>query len=128
VNEAMRLYPPAYLIGREAVVESMVGGYRVPRGMTVLMSQWVLHHDPRYFLEPDRFRPERWSEPAIHDLPKFAYFPFGGGPRLCIGNTFAQMELVLVLATIAQRYHFRLQPGHAVTPLPTFTLRPQPGI
>jgi cytochrome P450 len=88
----------------------------------------VLHHAPRYFAEPHRFRPERWREPAIHELPKFAYFPFGGGPRLCIGITFAQLELVLVLATIAQRHHFRLQPGHAVTPLPTFTLRPQPGI
>ncbi len=125
--ESMRLYPPAYTIGREALVDCDIGGYLVPRGTTVLMSQWVLHHDPRYFPEPQRFRPERWETETAR-LPKFAYFPFGGGPRLCIGNTFAMLELVLVLATIAQRYHFRLQPGHAVTPLATFTLRPTPGI
>jgi cytochrome P450 len=126
--EAMRLYPPAYVIGREALDDCDIGGYRIPRGTTVLMSQWVVQRDPRYFGDAERFRPERWGEDAIKALPKFAYFPFGGGPRLCIGNTFAMMELVLVLAVIAQRFQFRLQPGAVVTPQPTFTLRPVPGV
>jgi len=126
--EAMRLYPPAYVIGREAIVDCEIGGYRVRRGTTLLMSQWVVQRDARFFAEPERFRPERWGEDAIKSLPKFAYFPFGGGPRLCIGNTFAMMELVLVLAAIAQRFHFRLQAGAKVATLPTFTLRPKPGI
>jgi cytochrome P450 len=126
--ETMRLYPPAYVIGREALVDCAIAGYRIPRGTTVLMSQWVVQRDPQYFADPDQFRPERWGEDAIRSLPKFAYFPFGGGPRLCIGNTFAMMELVLVLAVLAQRFHFQLQPGAIVTPQPTFTLRPLPGI
>jgi cytochrome P450 len=126
--EAMRLYPPAYVIGREALTDCNVGGYQVPRGTTVMMSQWVVHRDPQLYAEAERFRPERWAEDATRTMPRFAYFPFGGGPRLCIGNTFAMMELVLVLAAIAQRFRFRLQSGHDVTPMPTFTLRPRPGI
>ncbi len=126
--EAMRLYPAAYVIGREAVTDCAIGGYHVPRGTTLLMSQWVVQRDPQFYAEPERFRPERWGEDAIKALPKFAYFPFGGGPRLCIGNTFAMMELVLVLAAITQRFRFRLQPGVQVTPRPAFTLRPMPGI
>jgi cytochrome P450 len=126
--EAMRLYPPAYLIGREAIRDCVIGGYRVRRGTTLLMSQWVVQRDPRFFTEPERFRPERWGEESIKALPHFAYFPFGGGPRLCIGNTFAMMEMTLVLAAIAQRFHFRLQPGARVEAVPTFTLRPAPGI
>jgi cytochrome P450 len=128
VLESMRLYPPAYVIGREATADCVIGGYPVPRGITVLMSQWVVQRDGQYFPDPERFRPERWGEEAIKVLPKFAYFPFGGGPRLCIGNTFAMQELVLVLAAIAQRFQFRLQAGTQVTPLPTFTLRPVPGV
>jgi cytochrome P450 len=126
--EAMRLYPPAYVIGREAIADCVIGGYGVPRGTTVLMPQWVVQRDPRFFDEPERFRPERWGEERIKSRPKFAYFPFGGGPRVCIGQQFAMMELVLILATIAQKFRFRLQPGAKVTPQPTFTLRPVPGI
>jgi len=126
--EAMRLYPPAYTIGREAIADCEVGGFHVPRGMTVLMSQWVVQRDPRFFKNPGEFRPERWSDGGIADLPKYAYFPFGGGPRLCIGNLFAMMELVLVLATIAQQFRFTQRPGHQVVPWPTFTLRPQGGV
>jgi cytochrome P450 len=126
--EAMRLYPPAYVIGREATADCAIGGYFVPRKMTILMPQWCVQRDPRFFEAPDSFRPERWGEAKIQSLPKFAYFPFGGGPRLCIGNTFAMMEMVLVLATIARKFHFRMQPGATVTPLPTFTLRPVPGV
>ena len=126
--EAMRLYPPAYVIGREALSDCGIGGYRVRRGTTVFLSQWVIQRDPRFFAEPERFRPERWGEESIKTLPKFAYFPFGGGPRLCIGNTFAMIELVLVLAAIAQRFHFRMPPGAVVAAVPEFTLRPSPGI
>jgi cytochrome P450 len=128
VQESMRLYPPAYVVGREALADCAIGGYHVPRGTTLLMSQWVMQRDARYYADPMAFRPERWGEEAIKSLPKFAYFPFGGGPRLCIGNTFAMMEMVLVLAAIAQRFRFRLQPGAHVLPVPTFTLRPAGGI
>jgi cytochrome P450 len=126
--ESMRLYPPAYLVGREAIVDCEIGGYTVPRGTTMMMPQWVVQRDPRFFDEPDAFRPERWGQERIKSLPKFAYFPFGGGPRVCIGQQFAMMELVLILATIAQKYRFRMQPGATVTPLAFFTLRPATGI
>jgi cytochrome P450 len=126
--ESMRLYPPAYLIGREAIADCVIGGYEVTRGMTILMPNWVVQRDPRFFDEPDAFRPKRWGEERIKSLPKFAYYPFGGGPRICIGNQFAMMEMVLLLATIAQQFCFRMPPGATVTPLPTFTLRPTPGV
>jgi cytochrome P450 len=126
VMETMRLYPPAYVIGREALSDFTIGGYLVPAGHTVMMSQWVVHRDPRWWDRADEFRPDRWMDTTR--LPKFAYFPFGGGPRLCIGNTFAMMETVLMLAAIAQRYRFTLLPGHVVEPWPTFTLRPRNGI
>lgn len=125
--ESMRLYPPAYVFGREAIVDTTLGGYPLPRGTTVLMSQWVVQRDPRFFPEPDRFLPERWANDP-KDRPRFSYFPFGGGPRTCIGNTFAMMEMALILATIAQRFEFTLAPGAVVTPSPTFTLRPSPGV
>jgi cytochrome P450 len=128
ILEAMRLYPPAYVVGREALADCTIGGYHVPRQTTLLMPQWAVQRDPRFYAEPDEFRPERWTDEFHKKLPKFAYFPFGGGPRLCIGNTFAMMEMALVLATIGQRYRFALQPGIEVTPYPTFTLRPSPGI
>ena len=128
VLESMRLYSPAYLIGREALQDCELAGYRVRRGTTVLMPQWVVHRDPRFFDDPESFRPERWTPAFQKQLPKFAYFPFGGGPRLCIGNTFAMTELVLVLALISQKFRFTLQPGHIVEPWPTFTLRPRQGI
>lgn len=128
VLESMRLYPPAYVIGRENLEACEVGSFFAPCGTTMLMSQWVVQRDSRFFEEPERFRPERWAEGLAQRLPKYAYFPFGGGPRLCIGNTFALMETVLVLATLARRYRFTLAPGHAVVVLPTFTLRPANGI
>jgi cytochrome P450 len=126
--ESMRLYPPAYVIGREAIADCTIGGYVVPRGTTLLMPQWVVQRDARFYDDPEKFRPERWGEERVKTMPKFAYFPFGGGPRVCIGQQFAMMEMVMILATIAQKFRFRLQPGATVTPLPTFTLRPVPGI
>jgi cytochrome P450 len=128
VQEALRLYPPAHVIGREAIHDCEIGGYRVPAGTTLLMSQWVVHRDARYFEQPEAFRPERWTGDLAQRLPKYAYFPFGGGPRVCIGNTFAMIETVLVLATIAPRFRFTVLPDPPVIPWPTFTLRPKHGI
>jgi cytochrome P450 len=128
VQESMRVLPPIYTIGREALHDHELNGFAVPKGTTLLMSQWVVQHDPRWFDDPEAFRPERWAEDRVKTMPRFAYFPFGGGPRLCVGNTFAMMESMLVLAMLTQRYRFTLLPGHPVEPLPTFTLRPQHGI
>jgi cytochrome P450 len=124
VQEVMRLYPPAYAIGRQATDACTLDGYAVPAGGTILMSQWVVHRDPRYFDDPERFYPERWTDGLAKRLPRYAYFPFGGGQRVCIGNTFALMELPLVLATIAQRFRFTLPPGPPVRPRPQLTLQP----
>lgn len=128
VKESMRLYPPAYAVGREAVRDCEVGGYRIPAGMQIFAFQWVVQRDARWYDEPEAFRPERWGEDAASRLPKYAYFPFGGGPRQCIGNAFAMMETVLVLATIAQRFRLRHAPGHTVELLPAMSLRPKDGV
>ncbi|MBV8855553.1 MAG: cytochrome P450 [Acidobacteria bacterium] len=128
VKESMRLYPPAWAVGRECVRECEVGGYRVPTGMQVFGFQWVVQRDPRWFTDPLAFRPERWGEESISRLPKYAYFPFGGGPRLCIGNYFATMEAVLILSTIARRFRLRPIPGKEVEVLPALSLRPKHGL
>jgi cytochrome P450 len=98
--ETLRPYPAAYAIGRQAAEPCVIGGYNVPRGMTLFMSQRVLHRDPRFFDDPEAFRPERWMDGLAKRLPRYAYFPFGGGPRVCIGTSFAQMAATLVLATV----------------------------
>lgn len=126
--EAMRMYPPAWIIGRRALVDYQINGYHVPAHSIILMSQYVMHHNPKYFPDPDRFDPERWTSEARETRPKFSYFPFGGGPRLCIGESFAWMEGALVLATIAQRWRLRLVAGHPVEMQPLVTLRPKHGI
>jgi cytochrome P450 len=126
--ESMRLYPPAWVIGRRAIVDYEVAGYRVPRGSIVLLSQWVMHRDQRFFSDPERFDPERWTDEARAARPRFAYFPFGAGPRMCIGEQFAWMEGVLVLATLARRWRARLVPGHRVALEPSITLRPAGGM
>ena len=128
VKEAMRLYPPAWILARQAVRDVEIGGYRIPAKAFVVMSQWVVHRDPRYFAEPTRFLPERWSQDFERRLPRHAYFPFGGGQRVCIGAPFAMMEAVLVLATIAQRFRFTLLPGRRVVPKPSLSLRPKGGV
>ncbi len=128
VLETMRLYPAAYMMGRQAVAACDLGGYRLPAGATVLMAQWIMHRDPRWFDEPERFQPDRWADGLAKRLPKFAYFPFGGGGRLCIGNSFAMMEACLVVATLARRCRFALVPGQAIRPAPAITLKPAPGI
>ncbi len=128
LTEAMRLYPPAWIVGRRAVQDVVVGGYGIPRGAGVLVSEWVVHHDPRWYPDPFRFDPDRWLPDSHAPRPKYAYFPFGGGPRRCIGEAFAWMEGTLILATIARRWHLRLVPGHPVQPDPLITLRPRNGV
>jgi cytochrome P450 len=128
VLESMRLYPPAYGIGREAVEDCEIGGYFVPAGTTIFMSAWVLHRDPRWFDDPLTFRPERWQDGLADRLPRHAYMPFGGGPRICIGNSFAMMEAVLILATIARRFRVKPVTNEPVIPFPTITLRPRGGV
>jgi cytochrome P450 len=128
VTESMRLYPPAWLIGRRAIEEFAVRDYTVPARSVIVMSPYVLQRDARFFADPERFRPERWTAEFKASLPPFAYFPFGGGARRCIGESFAWMELVLVMSTLAQRWRMRLVPGHPVVPQPVVTLRIKNGL
>jgi cytochrome P450 len=128
VVEAMRLYPPAWLIGREALHDCEIGGYLVHAGTTIYMSPWVVHRNPRYFEQPEEFRPGRWAGDVGRQIPRFAYFPFGGGPRICIGNRFAMMEAVLILAMMVQRFRIERQQNRPVIPLPSITLRPKTGV
>jgi cytochrome P450 len=128
ITESMRLYPPAWGTARTAIEDHEIAGYAVPKGSGVSFTQWTVHRDARWYDSPDEFRPERWEGDLMKRLPRFAYFPFGGGPRQCIGNAFALMEAALILATIAQQYRFRLVEGHPVVPLASITLRPRHGI
>jgi cytochrome P450 len=128
VTESMRLYPPAWLVGRRAVNEYRIGPYYVPPRSIIIMSQWIVQRDPRHYAEPDRFEPDRWTPEFKAALPRFAYFPFGGGPRQCIGESFAWMELVLLVATLAQQWRFDLVPAHPVVPQAAVTLRPKHGM
>ncbi|MEZ4450296.1 MAG: cytochrome P450 [Nannocystaceae bacterium] len=122
-KEAMRLYPPAHLIGREALRDVTLGEVTIPAGATVLISPWALHHDRRFFADPMAFRPWRWLDPAIAGLPKHAYMPFGGGPRICVGNHFAMMEGILCLATIAGALRFERLDRRPVALQASITLR-----
>jgi cytochrome P450 len=128
ITESMRLYPPAWGTARTAIEDHEIAGYAVPKGSGVSFAQWTVHRDARWYDAPEEFRPERWEGDLLKRNPKFAYFPFGGGPRQCIGNSFALMETALTLATIAQQYRFRLAEGHPVVPLASITLRPRYGI
>lgn len=126
--ESMRLYPPAWAIGRLAIKETEVGGYKIAPGSLVLLSQYVMHRDARFYLEPERFDPERWRPEARESRPQFAYFPFGAGARRCIGESFAWMEGVLLIATLARSYRMRHVPTHTVELQPLITLRPKHGM
>ena len=128
IAESMRLFPPVYVIGREATTELELGGYRVKPGYTVLMSQWVNHRDPKYFPEPEEFRPERWEHGFSKRIPKFAYYPFGGGQRICVGSAFALMEAAIILAAVGQRYRFTLDPDAVIGIKTQITLLPANGI
>ena len=128
VTESMRLYPPAWLVGRRSIHEYTIGDYDVPPRSIIVMSQWIVHRDARHYPDPERFDPDRWTPEFKARLPRFAYFPFGGGPRQCIGESFAWMELVLLVATIAQRWRFDVVPDHPVVPHAAITLRPKYGM
>jgi cytochrome P450 len=128
IKEAMRIYPPAWAFNREAIEGVEIGGYLIPKGAMISMSPYVTHRDARWFPEPLRFIPERFVPESEKQLPKYAYFPFGGGPRICIGNTFAMMEARLILATMAQQFSFELVGEHEVKPEPLITLRPKGGL
>lgn len=127
-SEAMRIYPPAWTVGRRARSAYEVGGYLVPAGDILFMSQYATHRDARFFPDPMRFDPMRFTPEEIGRRPQFAYFPFGGGPRVCIGEPFAWMEGVLVLATIAQQWRLQLVHGHPISVQPLLTLRPKYGM
>jgi cytochrome P450 len=130
LKESMRLYPAVWGIGRKAIADCEIGGYRVAAGTNLFIFQSLTHRDPRFFPDPDAFDPERWREDPVRSgkIPRFAYFPFGGGPRVCVGASFAMLEATLLLAMIQQRFHLELLPGAPVKPLPSVTLRPQHGI
>ncbi|HSS19861.1 MAG TPA: cytochrome P450 [Pyrinomonadaceae bacterium] len=128
LTESMRLFPPAWALGRIANEEIEIAGYTVPKKSLVLMSQFVMHHDARYFPDPMIFDPERWTAEARETRPQFSYFPFGGGPRRCLGEGFAWMEGILLVATLAQRWQMRLVPNHPVALRPVITLRPKHGM
>ena len=130
VAESMRLFPPAWTMGRRVMQPHVIGGYEIPVSALILASQWVVHRDPRWWDQPDMFRPERWLGtdgfriPASGSRPKYSYFPFGGGSRVCIGESFAWTEAILLTATIAQRWRFARAGNPAPTPEPRITLRP----
>jgi cytochrome P450 len=128
VKESMRIVPPVWAIGRSANEEDEIAGYVIPKGSIVLTSPYVTHRHMALWDNPEGFDPERWRTQRVAQLPRFAYFPFGGGPHLCIGNSFALMETELVLAAIVQRFRLDLLPGHPVELEPTITLRPKQGM
>jgi cytochrome P450 len=128
IKEAMRLYPPVYLVGREALCDVEIGGWPIPRGAQILSPQWLAHRDERWFSEPLAFQPERWLDGLEKRLHRFAYFPFGGGARVCVGNYFASLEAVLVLATILQRVEVAPHAPHRLRLRPSVTLRPETGV
>jgi cytochrome P450 len=126
--EAIRLFPPAHIIGRKSIKTFSLGPYEIPGGSMVLLSPYAMHRDPRFWDEPDVFRPERWEDGSTDDLPKFAYYPFGGGARVCIGEHFAWMEGVLILATLARRWRPNLIPNQHIQHQALLTLRPRDGV
>ncbi|HRI27975.1 MAG TPA: cytochrome P450 [Chitinophagales bacterium] len=128
IQEAMRLYPPAWVIDRMALEDDEVGGYLIPKGSIMLMYIYGTHRSPMFWKDPDTFNPDRFAKENLKDLPNYAYFPFGGGPRLCIGNNFALMEMQILLAMLVKRFTFTLVPNQTIEPQPLVTLRPKYGI
>jgi cytochrome P450 len=128
LKESMRMYPPVPSTARLSLEETSIGGYAVPKGSEVLLWVYMTHHDPRWYPEPDRFRPERFTPENEAKLPRAAYLPFGAGPRACIGKAFAMIEAQLLLALLVQRFHFELVPGQDIRAVPRVTLRPKNGV
>lgn len=127
-REALRLYPPAWIIARDAVTDYQLGEVGVPAGSTVVMSPYATHRDPRFWENPEKFEPDRWTGEASANRPKFAFFPFGAGTRVCVGEHFAMMEGVRLLATLAQQWRLHLVPGQNIEMWPQITLRPRRSI
>jgi cytochrome P450 len=128
IAESLRMFPPAWSMGREAREDIEIGGYHVPRGGQIWFCPWAIQRDSRWFASPDAFRPERWDGDFAKTLHRYAYFPFGGGPRFCIGQAFAQMEAVLILATLARGFRVDVEPSLEIVPDPSVTLRPKHGL
>ena len=128
IEETMRLYPAVSMISRQSYGEDEIGGYHIPANTVIMMSPYVTHRNPTWWERPDEFDPERFMPGRENGRPRFAYFPFSGGPRLCIGNEFALTEAQLILAMVLQRYRLQLVPGHPVEPEVRLTLRPRYGI
>jgi cytochrome P450 len=128
IEEAMRLYPPAYAMGRWGNEADEVGGYYVPPQSVITLSPYLTHRHPQFWDNPEHFDPERFTPERKAERPRYAYMPFGGGPRQCIGNNFAMSEAILILATIARQYRLDLVPGHPVAIEPLITLRPKYGL
>ena len=128
IEESMRLYPPAHTTGRQPIKPDEILGHRIPAGAEVLIMPWLIHRKPQLWEDPERFDPKRFAPERAAERPRFAYIPFGAGPRICIGAAFAMTEAIFILATIAQRYRLRLKPGHPVEPQGLITLRPRYGM
>jgi len=128
IKEAMRLYPPAWMIDRRTIADDEILGYRIKKGTLVLVSPYVSHRNPNFWPNPEGFDPERFSPENEESRPRYAYFPFGGGPRQCIGNAFAMMEAQLIVAAVLQRFRPWLVPGHPVAIETLITLRPRWGL
>jgi cytochrome P450 len=128
LEESMRLYPPAWFISRCPLEDDLIGGYRIPKGSLLILSPYVTHRHPAFWPNPEHFDPHRFETESFGKRPRFSYFPFGGGPRSCIGSSFAMLEMQLILATVAQRYHFKLVSPHAVEEQTFITLRPRHGL
>jgi len=128
IDETLRLYPPAWVVTRAALAPDAIGGFRIDKGDNLLLSQYLTHRHPAFWDRPEEFDPDRFLPGRSAGRPRFAYFPFGGGPRQCIGNQFALMEAIAVLARIAQRFQISLVPEHKIELDPSITLRPKTGV
>ncbi len=128
IEESMRLYPPAWTVGRKSLAADEIDGYKISPSQNMMLMTYIVHRHPDYWEEPDKFKPERFNDENAKSIKKFAYFPFGGGPRLCIGNSFAMMEMQLVIATLAQRFKFRRTESHEIEKDALVTMRPKGGI
>jgi cytochrome P450 len=127
-QEAMRLYPPAWIISRKALDDDEIDGYRIPKGALVVTSPYVTQRMPDLWPDPEQFRPERFTAEASQGRHRYSYYPFGGGPRLCIGNGFAMVEAAIIIATVAQRFTLKNTSDHPVAVEPGVTLRPKHGL